>query len=136
MPCCYKIDRERRLVMSTGYGVVRREDLMEHQNQLLADPDFDPAFSQLMDFGHMTKLEVTATDMHLLAERNIFAPGARRAVVVSDDAGYGLARMFETLRDEKGERGIRVFRRLEDGLEWVFSEEDRSNNKKAQTPHP
>jgi hypothetical protein len=136
MPCCYKIERERRLVMSTGYGVVRREDLLDHQNQLLADPDFDPEFSQLMDFGHMTKLEVTAVDVHLFAEKNIFAPGARRAIVVRDDAGYGLARMFESMRNAKGEQGIRVFRRLEEGLEWVFSEEDRSDNMKAQKPHP
>jgi hypothetical protein len=126
MPGCYKIDKERRLVMTTGFGVVTRQDLLEHQNKLLADPDFDPTFSQLMDFGHMTKLEVTAADIRFFSERNIFAENARRAIVVGDDVGFGLARMFEMLRDGKGEKGIRVFRRLEDGLEWVFSEEKTS----------
>ncbi len=124
MPGCYKIDKERRIVMSTGYGVVTREDFLEHQNKILADPDFDPSYAQLLDFGHMTKLEVNAEDVRLLAERNVFAAEARRAIVVPDDVGFGLARMFELLRDAKGERGIRVFRRLEEGLEWVFAEKD------------
>jgi hypothetical protein len=31
-----------------------------------------------------------------------------------------MARMFETLRDAMGERGIRVFRNLDDGLDWVL----------------
>jgi len=123
MPACYKIEKERRLVMSTGYGVVTRKDLLEHQNKLLNDPDFDPQYSQLADFGHMTKAEVTAADIQILAERGIFAAESRRAFVVPDDVCYGLARMYETLRDEKGERGIRVFRVLEEGLDWVFREE-------------
>ena len=37
------------------------------------------------------------------------------------DLGFGLARMFETFRENEGEMGIRVFRRLEEALEWVFS---------------
>jgi hypothetical protein len=126
MPACYKIDKQRRLVMSTAYGTVSREDLLDHQNKLLADPDFDPTFSQLSDFGHMTKLEVTAADIRVFAERNIFAPEARRAFVVPDDVAFGLARMFEMLRDAKGEQGIRVFRELEEGLDWVFSAQNTS----------
>jgi hypothetical protein len=126
MPACYKIDKQRRLVMSTAYGTVSREDLLDHQNKLLADPDFDPTFSQLSDFGHMTKVEVTAEDVRKFAERNIFAPSSRRAFVVPDDVAFGLARMFEMLRDAKGEQGIRVFRELEEGLDWVFSAQNTS----------
>jgi hypothetical protein len=126
MPACYKIERDRKLVMSTGYGVVTRKDLLEHQNQLLDDPNFDPEFSQLADFGHVTKVEVTAADIEFFAQRRIFAPDARRAFVVPDDVCFGLARMFEMLCDAKGERGIRVFRALEDGLDWVFPGEQES----------
>jgi hypothetical protein len=120
MPACYKIEKDRRLVISTGYGVVTREDLLQHQNKLLDDPEFDPTYSQLADFGHVTRVEVIAADVLTFAERNVFAADARRAFVVSNDVCYGFARMFEMLRDEKGERGIRVFRALEDGLDWVF----------------
>jgi hypothetical protein len=122
MPGCYKIDKERRLVMTTAFGVVTKEDLLDHQDKLMADPNFDPTFSQLLDFAHMTKLDLKAADVKLLAERNIFAPTARRAFVVPEDVAFGMARMFEMLREGKGEQGIRVFRTLEEGLGWVFSE--------------
>jgi hypothetical protein len=122
MPGCYKIDKERRLVMTTAFGVVTKEDLLDHQDKLMADPDFDPTFSQLLDFAHMTKLDLKAADVKLLAERNIFAANARRAFVVPEDVAFGMARMFEMLREGKGEQGIRVFRTLEEGLGWVFSE--------------
>jgi hypothetical protein len=126
MPGCYKIDKERRLVMSTGYGVVTNADLLDHQNKLIADPDFDPTYSQLADFAHVTKVEVTAADIHRMAERDVFAPDARRAFVVPDDMAYGMVRMFEMLREAKGENGIRVFRTLEEGLGWVFSEKAKT----------
>ncbi len=122
MPGCYKIDKERRLVMSTAYGVVTKEDILDHQGKLMADPNFDPTYSQLADFAHMTKAEFNAADVQRFAEKDVFASGARRAFVVPNDAAYGVVRMFEMLREAKGEHGIRVFRTLEEGLAWVFSE--------------
>jgi hypothetical protein len=53
--------------------------------------------------------------------RNIFSPESRRAIVVKNDVQFGLARLFETHRELAGETGIRVFRNLEEALEWVFS---------------
>jgi hypothetical protein len=32
-----------------------------------------------------------------------------------------MGRMFEILRENFGERGIRVFRNLDDALEWVLA---------------
>jgi len=120
MPSCYKIDKNRKLVMSTGYGVVTKEDVLDHQNRILGDPEFDPSFSQLLDFTNMTRIGFTSADVHLFASRNVFSASARRAIVVPDEVTYGLARMFEILRESKGEMGIRVYRTLEEGLNWVF----------------
>jgi hypothetical protein len=121
MPACYKIDKERRLVMSTAFGVVTRQDLQNHQETLLADPEFGNAFSQLADFTRMTRLEVSAADVRALAAKDVFGPEARRAFIVSDDAAFGLSRMFEILRAAKGEEGIRVFRTVEEGFGWIFA---------------
>jgi hypothetical protein len=121
MPACYKIDKERRLVMSTAYGVVTRQDLQNHQEALLVDPDFGKTFSQLADFTRMTRMEVTAADVRVLAAKNVFAPEARRAFIASDEAAFGLSRMFEILRAAKGEEGIRVFRTVEEGFAWIFA---------------
>lgn len=120
MPVFYKIDQQRRLVLSTGFGILTREDLAGHQERLQTDPDFDPGFSHLADITHVTKLDLDANDVSLLAQPNIFSSTSRRAFVVKDDFQFGLAKMFESLRVAAGERGVRVFRNLEDGLDWIF----------------
>jgi hypothetical protein len=121
MAAFYKIDKERRLVMSTGSGVLTLADLLAHQEKLLADPDFSPDFSQLWDLTNITEVELTSKDVHRLAQRSIFSPDSRRAILVSRDLVFGLARMFEIYRDILGENGIRVFRNLDDALEWVLA---------------
>jgi hypothetical protein len=126
MPVGYKIDKEHKLVMSTAYGVVTREDILFHQQRLLADADFSRNFSQLADFTRMAKLEVNATDIASFAAKTVFAPESRRAIIVPDDEAFGLARMFEILRDAKGDDGIRVFRSVEEGFDWIFPDGSHS----------
>ena len=108
-------------MMSTGSGVLTLADLLAHQEKLLADPDFSPDFSQLWDLTNITEVELTSKDVHRLAQRSIFSPDSRRAILVSRDLVFGLARMFEIYRDILGENGIRVFRNLDDALEWVLA---------------
>jgi hypothetical protein len=126
MPARYWIDKERRMVMSTAYGGVTRKDLLDHQQNLISDPDFVRTFSQLADFTGMTKLDFTALDVQACAARTIFDPAARRAIVVADIESFGLARMFEMLRDAQGESGIRVVRTVEDGFAWILNGKDSS----------
>jgi hypothetical protein len=120
MPVGYKIDKEHKLVMSTAYGAVTREDVLFHQQRLAADPDFNPTFSQLADFTRMAKFEISAADIASFAAKTLFAPQARRAIIVPDVEAFGLARMFEILRDAKGDSGIRVFLSVEEGFDWIF----------------
>jgi ATP phosphoribosyltransferase regulatory subunit HisZ len=128
MPFSYKIDKQRRLVMSTAAGVLSKADVLWHQDQLLKDPDFDPSFSQLSDLTHVTGFDVTAAGMREMAARTIFSSESRRAVIVNNELGYGLSRMFEILRESKGERGIRVFRNLEEALDWMVRKGESAPN--------
>jgi hypothetical protein len=124
MPAFYKIDKEHRVVLSTASGVFDLVAALAHQDQLLADPDFDPSYSQLLDYSHVTEVKIDANDIRKLAERSVFWPCSRRAMYVTRDIEYGFARMFEMLRDNAGEKGIRVFRNLDDALTWVFAGRD------------
>jgi len=123
MPAFYKIDKERKLVMTTHSGVLTIADALGHQEKLPKDPDFDPSFSQLFDVTHVTDVQLTAEDVRRLARTSVFSPDSRRAIVVDSDLKFGLARMFEVLRDTMGEKGIRVFRNLEDALDWIFAKD-------------
>ncbi len=122
MPATYTIDKAQRLVLSIGTGVLTANDMWTHQKQLASDKDFDPNFSQLGDFTGVTEIAFTADDVRSFAERNIFSPQSRRAFVAKSDALYGMVRMFELLRDVRGEGQIRVFRDHDAALEWLFPE--------------
>ena len=123
MPTFYKLDKERKLVMSTYSGALTIADALGHQEKLPKDPDFDPSFSQLLDVTHVTDVQLTAEDVRTLARTSVFSPDSRRAILVDSDLKFGLARMFEVLRDTMGEKGIRVFRNLDDALDWIFAKD-------------
>ena len=124
MPAFYKIDKEHRVVLSTASGVFDLAAALAHQDQLIADPDFDPSYSQLLDYSHVTDVRIDANDVRKLAQRSVFWPCSRRAVYVTSDIEYGFARMFEMLRENAGEKGIRVFRNLDEALTWIFAGRD------------
>src|ERR1700688_574071 len=126
MSACYKIDKERRLVLSAGAGVLLKEHLLGHMDRLSNDPDFDPDFGKVLDFTRINLVEVEPEDVRQLAQRNIFSPRSRRAFVVKDDLQFGLARMFEIHRELNGETGIRVFRTFEEAMNWIMVGETTS----------
>ena len=120
MSAFYKIDKQRKLVLSSGTGVLTKEDILGHMDRLSKDPDFDPNFSQVSDFTQITVLEIEPEDVRQLAQRNVFSPHSRRAFVVKDDLQFGLARMFEIHRELNGETGIRVFRTFDEAMDWIL----------------
>jgi hypothetical protein len=67
MPAFYKIDKERKLVMTTYSDVLTLAEALGHQEKLPKDRDFDPSFSQLFDVTHVTDVQLTAEDVRTLA---------------------------------------------------------------------
>jgi len=106
--------------MTTASGVFDLAAAYAHQDQLLKDPDFDPVYSQLLDFTQVTKVEFSADDVRQIARRSVFWPCSSRAILVNDDLLFGLATLFEMLRANAGEKGVRVFRSLNDALDWII----------------
>ena len=121
MAAYFRIDKERKLVMTTAAGVFTFVDGLAHQDRLMTDPDFDPSFSQLMDLTHVTKIEMGSEDVSRLAQRSVFAPDARRAILVNCDVVFGLAQKFVAFRESLGEKGLRVFRSIDEALSWVLA---------------
>lgn len=124
MPASYKIDKARRLVVSTASGFLTAADLSAHQRRLLGDPDFDPSCSQVFDCTAVTGIDFNAEDVGALASRTIFSPHSRRAIVVMTDEQFGLFLMFKMIREGHGEYGIRVFRDRNEAFRWALPEEE------------
>ncbi len=123
MPATYEIDKQRRLVITTGLGRITLANALEHQEKLRKDPDFDPSFSQIMDLTQVTEFALEAYDIRRIAQTTIFSRESRRAIIASSDLVYGFGRMFEILREIAGENGIRVFRNLDEAIDWILSKD-------------
>jgi hypothetical protein len=116
----YRIDKHRRLVITTtdGPGPVTFDDVRDHQDRLLADPEFDASFDQLIDATLTTELKISAAQARIIAERPIFSPGSRRAIVASQPHIFGLSRMMEVYHQVVGAE-VQVFYSMDEALNWL-----------------
>jgi len=98
MPADYTIDKSKRMVFSKGYGNLTDQEVFEHQDKLRNDPEFDPSFSQLVDCTDVTGIEDLSVEaLYVLAERNPFDLGSRRAFVAPHNPEYNTFRIYEIL---------------------------------------
>ena len=120
MPVRYAIDKEQRLVISTGWDCVTFAEAKAHQDQLLGDPDFDPDFSQLLDMRAVTGINLLTDEGKTLANRKVFSKTSRRAWVASNVAIFGIGRMLETYHEMSSEPSqVSVFSDLPSALKWL-----------------
>jgi hypothetical protein len=124
MPISYVIDKQNRLVVGTATGVLTADDILQVWRQFMSDPDFDANFSQLGDLSAVTRVDLTAAEVRMLAESNPFPRTTYNALVGQSLEVYGLARMFSTVRGLRGDdRATRVFRTREEALAWLLQKE-------------
>jgi hypothetical protein len=136
MPISYEIKRESRLVVCTGFGVVTADEVLQVHDQIVKDEDFEPSFSELVDATAITSTTVTPSSMRMLAESSPFSPDSRRALVADSPLGFGLWRVYQTVRSLRGDKNIRVFRSRTDALAWLLAEknEKSTNGQNASAP--
>ena len=102
MPAEYHIDMELKAIFSKAWGTLSDSDLLEHQRLITNDPAFTPDLNQLFDLTEVTGVELTSEGIRLLASRDPFGAGAKRAFIVNPGAMevFGMLRMFQIMTDE------------------------------------
>lgn len=123
MPARFEIDKEKRLVRSEVWGEVTFADIRNHQDALLAHPEFNPEFDQLYDATGVTSTEVTAGQVQSMALKTVFSSTSRRAFVAPEPSIYGMIRIYEThysMLDSPA--NLRVFRDKSSALQWLQRE--------------
>jgi hypothetical protein len=137
MPCCYTIDVSRNLVITEMSAIVTFEDALEHQRMLIADPQFHPTMSQLVDATNTREVRWSFEDTRTIASRSHFSRHSRRAIVVPSAALFGLAREFATLREtEGGTEQILVTRDMKQALAWLAANAETSITTLGVDPQP
>jgi len=125
MPVQYRVDRAGRMVFSRAWGTLTVEDLLQHQNELRADPLVQPGFNQIFDLRDVTHHEISASDVRRLALYSPFDATSRRAIVATTEREFGLARMGEMILG--GRSGtIRVFRDYHEACRWLGIDADET----------
>ena len=118
MPASYSIDPDQRFVMTRVWGAVTNDEVDQHNERLRSDPLFDPTYRQLADMSDVTLNLVSADNVQETARDQYFAPGARRALLVSDDTTFGLCRMYATYAESLGQV-VSVFRNRREAEAWL-----------------
>ena len=95
MPAVLKIDRQRRIVSSTFFGDVTGEELLRHRDRILADPDFDPQFAEVVDFSAIKAMTVPPDALAKLAStESLFSKDALHVVVTPADLPLAMALQY------------------------------------------
>lgn len=120
MPARYVILKDRRLVISIGWGQLTFADFRAQQDAFPSDPEFDPTFDQLVDVSEVDHLQLTTAQAKTVAARGIFRSASRRAVIAKDPSIFGTARMMDAYHSiTTGREMVRVFYDRESALSWL-----------------
>lgn len=120
MPARYVILKERRLVISLGWGHLTFSDFRSQQDAFAQDPDFDPTFDQLVDVSQATSLDLSIEEAKIIAARGIFRPTSRRAVIATNPDIFGMGRMMDVYHAmATGRDQVRAFYDRKSALQWL-----------------
>ena len=113
------IDPEARVVLFKVSGALGDAELLQLAAELESIPEVEPDFALLIDLREAHGREVTGLGVRALAARPlVLSTESRRAVVVPSVLGFGMARMYELLSEQRG-GGPRVFRDYDQAQRWV-----------------
>ena len=114
-----QVNAADRVVILSVSGELGDSDLLSLAIDIENDPEVKPDFSMLVDVRRADVRNVTSAGVRALADRPLaLSPASRRGIVVPSELGFGMARVYEALRNaESG--AIRVFRDYEEAQRWV-----------------
>jgi hypothetical protein len=122
MPVSVTIDPTQRLTITIGEGVVTDEEFLRAREELLANPEFDPAFDRIWDFHAVTESQVSEA---VVAELVAASPQSEkpicRAVVVSERAKPMNAILDFMNRTRQANRRIAAFPDRGRAEKWIMT---------------
>ena len=105
MPFDVELLPAERVVLTRAWGTVTDDDVVgqvERTAALFRDGTIDGDWAQIVDYSAVTDVDgVTSAGVRRAAEANAWPRYAVRAVIVSSDEQFGLARMYQALGGPK-----------------------------------
>ena len=118
-----RIDKKNNLRIHKVKGCVSKENLLSILPEMYASPDFNPDMNELWDvrcadFRSVVMSEVVETCTFIDAQWEDCGL-IRVAFLVGSEVDHTLATMFATLLAGDGKLKNRVFRNLEESMDWL-----------------
>jgi hypothetical protein len=124
MPLAYALDPSHDLVITLAAGIVTLGEIVDHQNQLLADLEFSPNYDQLLDCRMVDVISLSVREARLVSRRRMFSRNSRRAFLTSKETVFGMARMLQAFNEtSSAPNNSQIFYELDAALRWLNREE-------------
>jgi hypothetical protein len=123
---CHSInlDKNRRLVQVTAWGMVNRDELIEIFIEAVKHQDWNAGFNMLCDFNKILNFDVTSDDIYKIIEWqesvDAMIGDGKCAFIAGSDLVYGMSRMWQTLSSGRSQK-VGVFRQMNDAIIWLGS---------------
>ena len=102
MSVLLKIFPEKRLVYSEFYGEVTSDEILHHGRVIKSHPQFDSAFSEIVDFTRVTRFSGSEKTLQQLAKtESVFSADSKHAIIASAPLVYELARAYQALAESR-----------------------------------
>lgn len=95
MPVVLKIDPQRRIVYSAFYGSITDAEVAGHRSAIASDPDFNPAFNEVVDFSAVTEVNLSESTLSVMAQTpSLFIESVLHIVVAPADILFQIASRY------------------------------------------
>ena len=125
MPVVYHIDHARRLVNATAHGVFTEADMFTYQQEAWTRPGVG-GYDEIVDMTDVTAVEPPpgarmASLAKLAASMDPPESTAKFAIVARTDLHFGLARMYQAVREmnTQSKKTVAVFRTRSEAEQWL-----------------
>jgi hypothetical protein len=121
MSVTYQIDQAKHRIHTRCLGAVTLDEVVQHFADLMRDPDCPARLDVLLDLSEMTSLPTSSNLTGVTTELARVRPRVQFdgcAIIATQDALFGMARMFEVFA-ENYFGATRVFRTIDEGASWL-----------------
>ena len=113
------VEASQRLVISTFSGDLTDADILGVASLIRAHPDFDPSFSEILDFSGVTTASVSTSAVQEVSRRaSNFNLASLHVMIAPQDVIFGLARMSEVFAEKTRPNAVAV-RSMEEAREFL-----------------
>jgi hypothetical protein len=120
VPAIIRVHQASRVSYLVMTGIVNGDTLVTAQRALTHAADFDPTFGLVLDMRAADDIQLTRKEMRQVALLSPLDPSARLAILVRGDGAYGIARLYEIVREsQRGTAVVEVCRTVDEAARWL-----------------